>query len=97
MSVVLGSLLPGFVLLKISQMGTIKATMAFSNTPGILDRIQYKECETLSMANGINCTSKLALSINFISYSGLIRSSITADSCVMKDVKPVMRIVETAI
>ena len=97
MSIICGALLPGFVLLKMSQMGTIHTTMAFSNTPGILKPINYRECETLSMANGINCVSKLALTINFISYAGLIRSSICTDTCVMKDPKPAMLIVEEAI
>jgi len=49
------------------------------------------------MANGLNCVSKLALSINFISYSGLVRSSICTDTCVMKEPKEVMQVVEQAI
>jgi hypothetical protein len=96
-TLICGALLPGFLMAKMITLLSLPPTLAFSNTPGILRPIRYRECETVNMVTGINAQGKLALNIAFISYSGWFRSSIAADTGVMEDPAPLLDIMEAVI
>ena len=44
-------------------------TMAFSNTPGVLRKINYKEVETLGMMTSFVCSGRCAIAIAILSYA----------------------------
>ena len=44
-------------------------TMAFSNTPGVLRKFNYKEVETLGMITSFVCSGRCAMSIGILSYA----------------------------
>ena len=62
-------------------------TMAFSNTPGVLRRINYKDSVTLGSFSSFICGGRVAISIAIISYAENIKFSVTADTSVSVDPK----------
>lgn len=44
-------------------------TMAFSNTPGVLRKIHYKEVATLGMFSSFVCSGRCAMAIAILSYA----------------------------
>jgi hypothetical protein len=82
---VLGGLLPGFVVRAVAEMGSLPATLAFSNVPGVIKQISYKGCATVGTYTAINCSGKCAIAVNAISYCAGVTFSVTADTAVMDD------------
>lgn len=68
-SLVTGAFVPSFLLKFMAEMFTLPFTLAFSNTPGILRQINYKEVATLGMMSSIVCSGKVAISVGILSYA----------------------------
>jgi hypothetical protein len=92
-----GLFMPATVLAKINDLVSESGTLAFSNMPGILTPIQFGDQKCHKMVNAFNSAGKIALTIAFISYCGGIRSSITADKCVMENPDVLVKHLEQAI
>lgn len=76
---------------------TKPVTLAFSNIPGILKRIKYKDIETLGQFTTFICAGRCAISICLMSYCENIRYSVLMDSCVDGEPKDIVRHFDTAI
>ena len=72
-------------------------TMAFSNTPGVLRKFNYKEVETLGMMTSFVCSGRCAMSIGILSYAEQIQFSVTMDSCITESPKEIRRRFEQSI
>jgi hypothetical protein len=79
----LGLVAPASLIAKLNDVASIAPTLAFSNMPGILTPINFGDQKCHKMVNSFNSAGRVALTVAFISYCGNIRSSITADTCVM--------------
>ena len=82
LSIVLGNLVPIFMLKLAGEKMTKPFTMAFSNTPGVLRKINYKDSSTLGMTTAFICAGRVAISVGILSYAEIIQFSITSDTCV---------------
>ena len=69
----------------VAETGSLQATLAFSNVPGVIKQISYKGCATVGTYTAINCSGKCAIAINAISYCAGVTFSVTADTAVMDD------------
>lgn len=87
LSVVIGLFVPTFMLKLAGEKMTKPFTLAFSNTPGVLKKIHYKEATTQGMITAFLCTGRVAISVAILSYAELIQFSVTADTCVKEDPK----------
>ena len=72
-------------------------TMAFSNTPGVLRKIHYKDVETLGMTSSFICSGRCAMAIALLSYAEQIQFSVTLDSCINEDPKVIRKRFEESI
>ena len=69
LSLVTSYILPLFILKICGEKMTKPFTMAFSNTPGVLRHVKYKEVKTLGMATSFVCAGRVAISIGILSYA----------------------------
>lgn len=72
-------------------------TMAFSNVPGILEKVEYKGCRTLGMISSFVCAGRLPTSVSILSYHDTIKFCILTDTCVKIDPKKVRDCLEKSI
>ena len=61
--------MPLFLLKLGAEKVTKPFTMAFSNTPGVLRKIHYKEVATLGMISSFVCSGRCAMAIAILSYA----------------------------
>mmetsp|Transcript_842 Transcript_842/g.1275 ORF Transcript_842/g.1275 Transcript_842/m.1275 type:complete len:290 (-) Transcript_842:110-979(-) len=97
LSVFIGLFVPTFMLKLGGEKMTKPFTMAFSNTPGILKKIKYKDSTTRGMTTSFICAGRVAISVGILSYAETIQFSITADTCVQEDPKELRSRLEKAI
>lgn len=97
LSLVSGYLLPIFLLKLGAEKVSKPFTMAFSNTPGVLRKISYKEVETLGMTTSFICSGRLAMAIAMLSYSDQIQFSVTMDTCISECPKEIRKRFEESI
>lgn len=88
-SLVIGHFVPTFFLKLMGEKMTKPFTLAFSNTPGVLRPINYKEVKTLGMMTSFICAGRVAISIAILSYAENIQFSVTCDTCVKEDPKEI--------
>lgn len=88
-SIITGAFVPTFLLKHIAEKVSLPFTLAFSNTPGILRQINYKEVTTLGMMTSIVCSGKVAISVGILSYAEQVQFSVLADTCVGADPKDI--------
>ena len=69
LSLVTSYILPLFVLKILGEKITKPFTMAFSNTPGVLRHVKYKEVKTLAMGTAFVCAGRVAISVGMLSYA----------------------------
>ena len=72
-------------------------TLAFSNIPGILKKIKYKDVETLGQCTCFVAAGRCAISVCLMSYCENIRYSVLMDSCVDGEPKDIVRHFDGAI
>ena len=72
LSMFIGLFVPTFILKLAAEKMTKPFTMAFSNTPGILKKIQYKESTTRGMTTAFICAGRVAISVGILSYAEII-------------------------
>ena len=82
-----GYVLPTFALKLAAETVSNPYTMAFSNTPGILKKIHYKDARTEGMIVAFVIANNVAASIGILSYAEIIQFSVVADSCIKEDPK----------
>ena len=69
LSLITSYFLPLFLLKLGAEKVTKPFTMAFSNTPGVLRKIHYKEVATMGMMTSFICSGRCAMSIAILSYA----------------------------
>lgn len=97
MALVAGFFMPIFILKITGDKITKPFTMAFSNTPGILKQIHYKDSTTLGMMTSFICAGRCAISIAILSYAEKIQFSVLSDTCVEEDPKEIRKRLQEAI
>lgn len=97
LSLVTSYILPLFILKICAEKMTKPFTMAFSNTPGVLRHVKYKEVKTLGMATSFVCAGRVAISIGILSYAEKIQFSVTSDTCVTVPPEEIRKHLEKAI
>ena len=68
-SLVFSYLIPVFFLKLMGEKMSKPFTLAFSNTPGVLRRIHYKEVSTLAMVSSFVCAGRVPISVAILSYA----------------------------
>ena len=76
---------------------TLPFTTAFSNTPGILRPLHYKEVTTLGMIVSILCTGRCAMAITIISYAEKIQFCVITDTCIKEHPKSIREKIEESL
>ena len=97
LSIITSFLLPTFILKLGAENITLPFTTAFSNTPGILRPLHYKEVTTLAMIVSILCTGRLAMAITIISYAEKIQFCIITDTCIKEHPKDIREKLDEAL
>ncbi len=87
LSLLFSYLIPVFFLKLMGEKMTKPFTLAFSNTPGVLKKVHYKEVSTLAMVSSFICAGRIPISIAILSYAEKMQFSITMDTCVGEDPK----------
>ena len=93
----IGYIMPAWLVRINCDVLTKPVTLAFSNIPGILKRIKYKDIETLGQFTTFICAGRCAISICLMSYCEHIRYSVLMDSCVDGEPKEIVRHFDAAI
>ena len=97
LSLIMSYFSPMFILKLGAEKMSKPFTMAFSNTPGVLRRFNYKEVSTLGMVSSFVCSGRCAMAIAILSYAEQIQFSVTMDSCISESPKEIRRRLEESI
>ena len=76
-------LLPDFLMNRTSENLTKKFTLAFSNTPGMLQPIEVRNSKSTSMATAVIPAGKCGICVSIISFYKDVRVTVLADSGLM--------------
>ena len=96
-TIMMGQMLPTFALKLAAEIVSDPYTMAFSNTPGILKKIHYKDASTEGMTTAFVIANNVAISMGILSYAEIIQFSVVSDTCIKEDPKDMRDRMEAAI
>ena len=81
-AIIVGYMVPVFFQKLMAEKMTKPFTLAFSNTPGVLRKVNYKDVTTTGMFSSFICAGRVPISIAILSYAEKIQFSVTMDTCV---------------
>lgn len=97
LSILVGLLVPKFIAVRMQDQLTKPFTCAFSNTPGCLRPIKYKDQESIGQVSAIVSSGRVGIALCLISYVDGVRFSVTADTSIMTKPKELCDLFEESL
>ena len=82
MALCLGYFIPAWLAKIVGDQATKPMTLAFSNIPGILKPIRFRDSETRGQAITFICAGRCAISIGILSYCDSVKFSVMMDTSI---------------